>query len=644
MIGSKSYHRRNVLIVVIMFMIISIALTGRLAYLMIFKSVYYGQRAKELHERERPIKAERGSLYDCNNTEIASNKPVCTISVIHSQIKNPERVISVLSKELEISEEKVRKRVEKVSSIERVKSNVSKEIADKIRKYDLQGVMIDEDYKRFYPYNSLASKVIGFTGSDNQGIVGLEVKYDKYLQGLDGYILTQTTARGVEIENAAEDRKEPVAGKDVHLSLDINIQKYAEQVAKRAYEEKKAKSVKVIVMNPQNGELTAMVNYPEFNLNDPYTLNYDMNIAVSDKKKNELLNQMWRNGCLSDTYEPGSAFKIVTATGALEEGVVKLTDRFYCPGYKKVEDRIIRCHKVGGHGSETFVDGIKNSCNPVFMELGARLGVKNMYKYFDRLGLFKKTGIDLPGEASSIMHNIKNVKAVELATMSFGQGFQITPLQLMSAVSTVINGGNQITPHFGVSIRNKDGSLVKDISYQGDTNVISKKTSDTMKDLLEQVVATGTGHRAYLPGFRIGGKTATSQKLPRGNGKYIASFIGFAPANNPKVLALVMIDEPQGLYYGGTIAAPRVQELFDNILPYMGIEPDYSEKEIKDNNIGEVTIPNLLGKTKKEVKELTNALGIESVYYSGKGDVVTEQFPLAGEVVKKNTDLILYLE
>ena len=641
---NRTFNRRSILLVIVIILALVVGLLSRLSYLMIFKSEYYGEKATKLHERERPIKAERGVIYDCNGIELASNKPVCTISVIHSQIKDAERVIEVLSKELGISEEKIRKRVQKVSSIERIKANVDKALADKIRQYDLDGVMVDEDYKRYYPYESLASKVLGFTGSDNQGIVGLEVAYDKYLQGTDGNILTITNARGVEINGAAEDRVEPVAGKDLVTSIDVNIQQYAEQVAKKIYEQKQAKSMKIIIMNPQNGEIMAMVNYPEFNLNDPYTLNTETSERTTDVQKTALLNEMWRNGCISDTYEPGSSFKIITATAALEENEVRVTDKFNCPGYKKVEDRIIRCHKKGGHGAQTFVDGIKNSCNPVFMTLGERLGIDRMYKYFKRLGLFSKSGVDLPGEANSIMHKKENVKAVELATMSFGQGFQITPLQLLTAVSTVINGGTRVTPHVGVSIKKKDGEVFETLTYPTKENSISKKTSDTMKELLEAVVATGTGKRAYLPGFRIGGKTATSEKLPRGNGKYIASFVGFAPANNPKVLAIAMIDEPQGLYYGGTIAAPVVSELFDNILPYLGIEKDYTEQEIKENNIGTVTIPNFVGKTKEEVEKMAKAIGIESIYYSTEGNVVTEQYPLEGDVVDKNSDLILYLE
>lgn len=568
----RTYNRKNLLIVVVVVGLLLACLVGRLIYLMIFQSEHYGKLAKQVQERERPVKAERGRIYDRTGTQIAGNKPVSTISVIHSQITEPEKVIRILSEELGISEEKVRKRVEKISSIERIKTNVDKEVSDRIREYNLDGVMVDEDYKRYYPYDSLASKVIGFTGSDNQGIIGLEVKYDSVLQGQDGTILTLTTARGVEINNAAENRIEPLPGKDLYLSLDMNIQEYGEQIAKKVMEAKGAASVRIIVMNPQNGELYAMVNMPEFNLNDPYTLINMAETAMTEKEKQDALNNMWRNACISDTYEPGSAFKIITATAALEEKVVSLNDSFYCPGYKKVEDRMIRCHKAGGHGSETFVQGIQNSCNPVFMEIGARVGIDNMYKCFEKVGLFSKTGVDLPGEANSIMHDKKNVKAVELATISFGQSFQITPLQLMTAVSTVVNGGRRITPHFGVEIRSRNGNQVKKLVYPEEGGKISKETTETMKELLESVVSEGTGHRAYLEGFTIGGKTATSEKLPRRSGKYIASFIGFAPAENPQVMALVLIDEPQGIYYGGTIAAPLVGELFDNILPYLGIE------------------------------------------------------------------------
>jgi len=579
MIKAKTYSRRSLCFVVVIIFAFAITLAVRLGYLMICKSVHYGELAKQVQERERSIKAERGKIYDRNGIEIAGNKPVSTISVIHSQITDKERVIEILVKELGLTEAAVRKRVEKVSSIERIRSNVSKEVSDRIREYDMDGVMVDEDYKRFYPYETLASKVIGFTGSDNQGIIGLEVKYDSILKGIDGTILTLTTAKGVEIENAAENRIEPIAGNNLHISLDVNIQKYAEQAALKVMEAKGANSVKLIVMNPQNGEIYAMVNVPEFDLNNPYQLNTEVTGVLTDKQKTEALNTMWRNACISDTYEPGSAFKIVTATAAFEKGVVKLTDTFFCPGYKKVEDRTIRCHKAGGHGAETFVEGIQNSCNPVFMEIGARVGVTDMYKTFRKLGLFEKTGVDLPGEATSIMHKAENVGAVELATVSFGQSFQITPLQLLRASSAVVNGGYLVTPHLGVSVESQDGTFIRKLTYNAKNNAVSKDTSAVMKELLESVVSDGTGHKAYVAGFRIGGKTATSEKLPRSSNKYIASFVGFAPADNPSLMALVLIDEPVGIYYGGTIAAPVIGELFENILPYVGVQPEYEEGE-----------------------------------------------------------------
>ncbi len=647
MAKSRTYNKRNVFIVVMIILVVAISLAMRLGYLMIFKSEEYAARAESLHERERSIKAERGSIYDANGKLIATNKPVCTISVIHAQITDPERVIDVLSGELGLSEAAVRKRVEKVSSIERIKSNVNKEIADKIREYDLDGVMVDEDYKRYYPYDTLASRVIGFTGSDNQGVIGLEVKYDSYLKGIDGTILTLTTAHGVEIENAAEDRIEPQAGNDLYISLDVNIQQYAQQAAMKVMESKQASNVKMIVMNPQNGEIMGMVNLPEFNLNDPYTFNKEFAAlyagqTLSSEKMNEVLNQMWRNACISDTYEPGSAFKIVTATAALEENVVKLTDRFYCPGFKKVEDRIIRCHKAGGHGSQDFVEGIKNSCNPVFMELGARVGVDKMYYYFDKLGLFKKTGIDLPGEANSIMHKKEIIKAVELATMSFGQSFQITPLQLLVAASAVVNGGNIVTPHLGVEVKSADGTRIKELDYPTTGQAVSKETSETMKTLLEAVVADGTGKRAYLPGFRVGGKTATSEKLPRSSNKYISSFIGFAPADNPQVIAVVLIEDPVGIYYGGTVAAPVIADLFSNILPYLGVEENFTESEIEKFNIGSFEMPDFIGKTKKEVNQMMKIYDFGELDSLGEGDIVTEQFPLVGETIDKDSDIILY--
>lgn len=574
---NKTYNRRKILLIFAAICLILLFLGARLVYLMIFCSEYYGQQAENLHERERDIKAARGKIIDATGTVLATNRTVCTISVIHSQLEDPQRVIEVLAKELELSEETVRKRVEKVSSIERVKSNVDKETGDKIRSYHLAGVKVDEDYKRYYPYDSLASKVLGFTGGDNQGIIGLEVKYEEYLKGTNGKILTLTDARGVEIENAGERRAEPVDGNDLHISLDYNIQMYAQQAALKVLEAKEADSVSVIVMNPQNGEIMAMVNVPEFNLNDPFTLNSVQEETLqgqelTQEKKQELLNQMWRNQCINDTYEPGSTFKIITASAALEQKVVSLSDHFFCPGYKMVEDRRIRCHKVAGHGAEDFTQGIMNSCNPVFIELGLRLGVDNMYHYFQQFGLLSKTNIDLPGEAATIMHKKDNMGQVELATVSFGQSFQITPIQLATTVSSLINGGRRITPHFGVSIQDGAGNVVEELSYEVQEGVVSDKTSATLRSLLEKVVSEGSGKKAYIEGFSIGGKTATSQTLPRSAHRYISSFIGFSPAEDPQVLALVIINNPQGVYYGGTIAAPVVQEIFSNILPYLGIE------------------------------------------------------------------------
>ncbi len=544
-------------------------LAGRLVYLMIFCSEYYGGIAEDLHERERDIKAARGKIIDATGTVLASNQSVCTISVIHSQIEEPEAVIALLVKELGLSEETVRKRVEKVSSIERVKTNVAKETGDRIREAGLAGVKVDEDYKRYYPYETLASKVIGFTGGDNQGILGLEVKYDEYLQGTNGKILTLTDARGIEIENAGESRLEPVNGYDLYISLDHNIQMYCEQAAQKAYEAKQAESVSVLVMNPQNGEMMAMVNYPEFDLNEPFTLVNKPEGELTSEEKQELLNQMWRNQCISDTYEPGSTFKIITAAAALEEGVVSLEDTFSCPGYRIVEDRKIRCHKTAGHGSETFVEGIMNSCNPVFIDVGLRLGADNFYHYFKQFGLLSKTNIDLPGEAATIMHKLENIGQVELATISFGQSFQITPVQLATTVSSIINGGTRVTPHFGVEARDEEGEVVETFSYQTYEDICSTETSEKMRYLLEKVVSEGSGKNAAIEGFEIGGKTATSQTLPRSDHEYIASFLGFAPASDPKVLVLVIINRPQGTYYGGTIAAPVAKEIFENILPYL---------------------------------------------------------------------------
>ncbi len=569
MYRNKTFNRKKVMIVFVAVFFIMMFLIGRLVYLMIFCSEYYGNKAENLHERERDIKAARGKLLDANGTVLATNKSVCTISVIHNQIEEPEKVIEMLVRELGIPEETARKRVEKVSSIERVKTNVAKETGDAIRAYGLSGVKVDEDYKRYYPYGTLASKVLGFTGADNQGILGLEVKYDEYLQGTNGKILTLTDARGIEIENAGESRLEPVNGYDLCLSLDYNIQMYCEQAAKKVCTKKSADSVSVIVMNPQNGELMAMVNYPEFDLNDPFTLVGDNGEAVSAEEKQNLLNKMWRNQCISDTYEPGSTFKIITAAAALEEGVVKLDDAFFCPGYKIVEDRRIRCARTTGHGAETFETGIMNSCNPVFMELGERLGAENFVGYFKQFGLLSKTNIDLPGEAGTIMHKTENIGPVELATISFGQSFQITPIQLVTTVSSIINGGTRVTPHFGVSVQDADGNTAKTFSYETHENICTAETSETMRYLLEKVVSEGTGKNAKIEGFSIGGKTATSQTLPRSDHKYISSFLGFAPADNPQVLVLVVINNPQGIYYGGTIAAPVAKEIFENILPYL---------------------------------------------------------------------------
>ena len=546
-------------------------LIGRLVYLMVFRSEYYVEQAKDLHERERDIKAARGQILDRNGVVLAANRTVCTISVIHSQVTDPETVIRVLTKELGIDEETVRKRVEKVSSIERVRTNVDKSVGDAIRAYGLAGVKVDEDYKRYYPYDTLASKVLGFTGGDNQGIIGLEVKYDDYLQGTNGKILTLTDARGVEIENAGESRLDPVDGNNLVISIDYNIQMYAEQVATKVMEQKQADHVSILIMNPQNGEIYAMANVPEFNLNEPFVLNYDAGTDMDAAKKQELLNQMWRNPCINDTYEPGSTFKIITASAALEQGVVTLNDNFFCPGYKIVEDRRIRCHKAGGHGAENFEQGLMNSCNPVFMELGLRLGADNFYHYFRQFGLLSKTNIDLPGEAATIMHSLDNIGQVELATMSFGQSFQITPVELATTVSSIINGGRRVTPHFGVKVQTPDGEDVEILQYDQVDGIVSEETSKTMRMLLEKVVSEGSGKNAKIEGYAIG-KTATSQTLPRSAHKYISSFLGFAPAEEPTVLCLVIINDPQGVYYGGTIAAPVCKEVFENILPYLEIE------------------------------------------------------------------------
>lgn len=568
----KTYHRKKLLVSITCVILALLLISIRLLYVCVFQSSYYLEKAQKLHERERDIKALRGEILDRNGVMLASNKTVCTVSVIHSQITQPQEVIQMLVKELDITEEAARKRVEKVSSIERVKTNVDKETGDRIREYNYSGVKVDEDYKRYYPYSKLCSKVLGFTGSDNQGILGLEAKYDAYLSGTPGQILTLTDAWGVEVKNGNEERDEPEKGSNLYTSIDINIQSYAQQLAQKTLEQKQAKSVSIIVMNPENGEILAMTNEPEYDLNNPYELNSDLLISSIGTSKMDLLNNMWRNFCINDTYEPGSIFKMVTATAALETGSVTLNDHFTCGGSAIVADRKIRCHKTTGHGTQTFTQTVMNSCNPAFIEWGRRVGTERFFEYMGKLGLLEKTGIDIAGEASTIIHKQENVGEVELATMSFGQSFQITPLQMLRAASAIINGGNLVTPHFAVkSVSEADGTAVE-FNYEIQSNAIEEKTSLMMKDILRQVVEEGGGKKAYLEGFSIGGKTATSQKLPRGSGKYISSFIGFSPVDNAKVIAMCLIDEPQGIYYGGTIAAPVIRELFENILPYLEIQ------------------------------------------------------------------------
>ena len=570
---NKTYNKKKMLVVFLSASLMIFFLIARLVYLMIFDAAYYQQKAKTLHEREREIKAARGEIIDRNGKVLATNKAVCTISVIHSQITDPERVIQVLADELGIEKEMIRKRVEKVSSREKIKTNVEKETGDRIRAYELDGVKVDEDFKRYYPYGNLASKVLGFTGGDNQGIIGLEVKYENYLKGVNGMILTTTDARGIELADTLEDRVEPVSGDTLQVSLDYNIQEYAQQAAEKVREEKQADAVVILILNPKTGEIYACVNAPEFDLNAPFTLPEGTDAALNDEEKQAMLNQMWRNRSINDTYEPGSIFKVFTASAALEEGVVKEEDTFYCPGYKLVEDRRIRCARTTGHGSETFVQGVQNSCNPVFIEVGMRLGTENFYKYFEKFGLMGKTGVDLPGEAATIMHKKENVGQVELATMSFGQSFQVTPMQMATTVCSLVNGGKRITPHFGIAVYDAEsGEKEETISYGKRKRILSKETSEKMRKILETVVSEGGGKKAQIEGYRIGGKTATSQTLPRSANRYIGSFIGFAPADDPQVAAMAIIYNPQGIYYGGTIAAPVVRDIFDNILPYLGIE------------------------------------------------------------------------
>ena len=568
-----TFHKRKVWIVFFLCLLMILCLIGRLIYLMGFRSDYYYEKAEDLHERERDIKAARGEIVDAKGKVLAANKTVCTISVIHSQIKEPEKVIALLTEKLGISEQTVRKKVEKISSIERIRTNVEKETGDEIRNAGFAGIKVDEDYRRYYPMGTLASKVLGFTGGDNQGIIGLEVEYDDILKGKPGKILTTTDARGIELDGIGENREEPQKGYTLRISLDADIQKYVQQAAQKVMEEKQAERVSILLMNPQNGEIYACVNVPEFDLNEPFELNSGMDAeGMSEEKKQDLLNQMWRNPCLNDTYEPGSTFKIITMAAGLAEGVVSLNDSFYCPGYKLVEDRRIHCANRRGHGAQNFVKGAENSCNPVFIEVGLRLGVDKYYQYFRQFGLMEKTGIDLPGEAGTIMHQEENMGEVELATVSFGQSFQITPIRLAATVSSLINGGMQITPHFGVAIESSDGETVKALEYSSGRKILDGKISETVRYILEQVVEEGSGRNAAVEGYRIGGKTATSQTLPRSANRYISSFLGFAPANDPKVLALCIIHDPQGIYYGGTIAAPVVRSIFENILPYLGVD------------------------------------------------------------------------
>lgn len=566
----KTFHRKKTFAAFMICFAAFLGLAGRLVYLMVYSSAYYSEAADELHQRERSIKAKRGRILDAAGNVLADNRTVCTVSVIHNQITDPEAVVEALSKELELEEAYVRERVEKYSSIERIRSNVDKETGDAIRAYQLDGVKVDEDYKRYYPFDSLASRVLGFTGADNQGIVGLEVKYEEYLEGEPGTILTVTDARGIEVDEEGESRLEPVDGDDLYISMDLNIQQYAAQLAEQVMAAKEAESVSILVMKPDNGEILAMVNVPEFNLNDPFTLPEGTETAgLSEEEKQDLLNQMWRNPCISDTYEPGSVFKTITAVAALEEGVVTMEDTFNCPGYVMVEDRRIRCHKTTGHGTQTFVEATMNSCNPVFVTVGLRLGAENYYRYFEQFNLLEKTGVDLPGEAGTIMHKVEDIGAVELATISFGQSFQVTPIRLAATISSLINGGNAVTPHFGVKTVDAQGNVTNRFEYPVEEGVVSEDTVEKLRYMLEQVVENGGGHNGYVEGYRVGGKTATSQTLPRGTGRYIASFMGFAPADDPKVLAMAIITNPQGTYYGGQVAAPVVRQLFENILPYL---------------------------------------------------------------------------
>lgn len=638
---NKTYNKKKMLVVFSIAVVLIVSLMARLFYLMVFDAEHYQKLAKDLHERERKIKAARGEILDRNGVVLAANKTVCTISVIHSQVTEPEKVARILAEELEMDESKIAEKIQKVTSMEKIRTNVEKETGDRIRDYDLDGVKVDEDFKRYYPYRDLASRVLGFTGGDNQGIIGLEVKYEEYLKGVNGTILTVTDARGIELEGVAEDRIEPVAGGNLRISMDYNIQSFCQQAAEKVLEEKQADSVSVLLMDPQNGEILAMVNVPEFNLNTPYELNTEVTEEpLSDVELQERLNRMWRNECINDTYEPGSTFKIITSSACLEEGVVSLSDTFSCPGYRVVEDRRIRCHKVGGHGQETFIQGIQNSCNPVFIDIGLRLGADRFYEYFKQFGLLGLTNVDLPGEAGTIMHKKEDIGLVELATMSFGQSFQITPIQMATTVSSLVNGGKRVTPHFGISIEDGEGTVLEQFQYEKKKGIVSEKTSETMRMLLKSVVEEGSGRNGAVEGYSVGGKTATSQTLPRSANKYISSFIGFAPAENPQVLGIVVIRNPQGVYYGGTIAAPVLRSIYDNVLPYLGIEKKLTDRVYCKRRFERDTSEKgaeISGRTTKEIKR---CMYEQSYSNSGINFICDQSDPRTGRdpVFKKAED------
>lgn len=640
-------NKKRLLFFLCIFTFMIVGLVGRIAYLQIFKGDYLKLLADELHMRERDIQPKRGTIYDRNGVPLAESASVATISVIHNQIEDPEEVARVLSEKLDMDYDTVLEKVNRNLALERIKTGVDIEIANDIRAENLSGVMIDEDYKRYYPFGNMASQVLGFVGKDNQGIIGLEVKYDKYLYGIKGKILTETDARGIEIKNTADQRIDPIPGNELYISIDVIVQQYAEQLLDKVLDQKQAKRGTLIVMNPQNGEIYALANKPDFDLNEPFTINDPELEAIwsglSGDQQLDYLNKMWRNFAINDTYEPGSTFKIVTASSAIEEGVVALDDTFSCPGFRIVADRRIRCHKAGGHGTQTFIEGVQNSCNPVFMDLGERLGPKTFYDYMIGFGLNEKTGIDVPGEAVGIMHDVKNVGPVELATTSFGQSFQITPMQLLRAGAAIVNGGDLVTPHFGTAIATPEGEVVKVLEYPTEDSPISEETSKTMTKILESVVAEGTGRRTYLPGYKIGGKTATSEKLPRSSNKYISSFLGFGPADDPQVMALLLVDEPVGIYYGGTVAAPIVKELFENILPYLGIEPKYTATELEMDGVGDYIVPSLVNKEVKDIKKMLQDDKV-TLEILGEGDIIIEQFPLPGEKINKDSKIIVYVQ